>query len=179
MSESGFFLSQLHRILVGIREFQAKSGDSRRDSPLACPLFHCFGTQYGGRDVTWKRPMHLDTWWHHLATLLDLMMISHYILYISMYAVLIVLLFCDVTTQTVVVILSNDVTIMMLDLNAAILFSSFLLSSSSALINLGSLLSSSFSALTAKKGKKNRCSKIFLMSHTADCTRDESISNRR
>ena len=98
MSESGFFLSQLHRILVGIREFQAKSGYSRRDSPLACPLFHCFGTQYGGRDVTWKRPMHLDTWWHHLATLLDLMMISHYILYISMYAVLIVLLFCDVTT---------------------------------------------------------------------------------
>ena len=21
------------------------------DSPLACPLFHCLGTQYGGRDV--------------------------------------------------------------------------------------------------------------------------------
>ena len=31
MSESGYFLSQLHRILVGIREFQAKSGESRRD----------------------------------------------------------------------------------------------------------------------------------------------------
>ena len=40
-------------------------------SPPACPLFHCLGTQYGGREVMWKRPMHLDTWWHHLATLLD------------------------------------------------------------------------------------------------------------
>ena len=77
MSESGFFLSQLHRIPVGIRDFQAKSGESRRDGdgwicPLAWPLFHCHGTQHGGRDVTWKRPMYLDTWWHHLATLLDL-----------------------------------------------------------------------------------------------------------
>ena len=68
---------------------------------------------------------------------------------------------------------------MMLDLNAAILFSSFLLSSSSALINLGSLLSSSFSALTAKKGKKNRCSKIFLTKGMKAFYRDESISNRR
>ena len=31
MSESVFFLSQLDRILVGIRDFQAKSGESRRD----------------------------------------------------------------------------------------------------------------------------------------------------
>ena len=108
MSESGFFLSQLHRILVGIREFQAKSGDSRRDSPVACRLFHRCGTQYGGREVTWKRPMHLDTWWHHLATLLDLHTthwislhdddITLYIIYISLYAVLVVLVFYDVRT---------------------------------------------------------------------------------
>ena len=76
------------------------------DSPLACPLFHCLGPQYGGRDVTWKRPMHLDTSWHHLATLLDFHTtislhdddITLYIIYISLYAVLVVLVFYDVTT---------------------------------------------------------------------------------
>lgn len=58
--------------------------------------------------------------------------------------------------QTCVVMASNDVTIIMFDLHAVIRRSRFLLSSSSAFINFGSLSLSSFSALTVNNNYKKQ-----------------------
>ena len=96
MSESGFFLSQSHRVLVGIRDFQAKSGESRRDRDGWIVLQHarCF-TVWGHimADVTSCEnalctQMPDDIAQHRYlidiqrAGLVHTMMISHYILYI-------------------------------------------------------------------------------------------------
>ena len=94
MSESGYFLSQLHRILVGIRKFQAKSGDSRRDRDGWIVLQHarCFTVLgHNMADVTSSEnalctqipdDVTQQSYLIFIQRLVYTMMISHYILYI-------------------------------------------------------------------------------------------------